>query len=157
MDVIFGIFGLLSFVLPIIIFVAFAKAIGRASRGNSNPNAWLQTQQQQQNRKRPVQSLNRPSSGAYRGTALPRSVGGRKGSTSLLKMDGGSNLADTFMKDDRQHDWLARQRREEERILLRGDLMDLGASHARSCDADMLKRYHLYAEHDDSVDRGEYH
>ena len=60
------------------------------------------------------------------------------------------------MKDDRKNDWLARQMREEERILRRGDLMDLGASHAAVCDAEMLKKYHLYAEHDDSVDNGEY-
>ena len=60
------------------------------------------------------------------------------------------------MKDDREHDWLARQMREEAKILRRGDMMDLGASHASACDADMLKKYHLYAEHDDSVDNGEY-
>ncbi|MBQ2228635.1 MAG: hypothetical protein II427_05905, partial [Firmicutes bacterium] len=56
----------------------------------------------------------------------------------------------------RKNDWLARQMREEEKILRRGDMLDLGASHAASCDADLLKRYHLFAEHDDSVDSGEY-
>ena len=71
-------------------------------------------------------------------------------------LEAGGSLAETFMKDDRKNDWLARQMREEERILRRGDLMDLGASHAAGCDAELLKKYHLYAEHDDSVDNGEY-
>jgi len=44
--------------------------------------------------------------------------------------------------EDRNNDWLAKQIREEERILRRGDLMDLGASHAKSCDAGKLKSQH---------------
>ncbi|MBR4392720.1 MAG: hypothetical protein IKT07_01695, partial [Oscillospiraceae bacterium] len=97
--------------------------------------------------------------------STPRQVRSlKKGSSQPLfrqpaaspKAEAGGSLAETFMKDDREHDWLARQMREEAKILRRGDMMDLGASHASACDADMLKKYHLYAEHDDSVDNGEY-
>ena len=57
--------------------------------------------------------------------------------------------------EDRQHDWLARQLREEGRAKKRGEaLLDLGAAHDASCDAGEIKRFHLL-HHDSSIDDGE--
>jgi len=57
--------------------------------------------------------------------------------------------------EDRQHDWLARQLREEGRIRKRGEsMLDLGAAHDISCDAREIKLLHML-QHDDSIDDGE--
>ncbi len=58
------------------------------------------------------------------------------------------------MFEDRQHDWLAKQLREEYMISRRGDLLDLGARHGASCSAREVKNFHL-SQHDDSIDNGE--
>ena len=65
-----------------------------------------------------------------------------------------SSLA-SILNEDREHDWLAKQMREEERILRRGDMLDLGASHSRACDSEMLKLYHLGNCDADEIDNGE--
>ncbi len=62
---------------------------------------------------------------------------------------------DSVLMEDRKNDWLARQLREERRIRMRGDFLDLGASHDRDCDARSLKREHVLA-HDDSIDNGDW-
>ena len=56
--------------------------------------------------------------------------------------------------EDRKHDWLAQQLAEERAVLRRGSLVDLGASHDRTCDARAVKRLHEL-QHDDSIDEGE--
>lgn len=165
-EIITGIFAFIMGIIPMIVILIVISRIvkvskNQASRGNTqgDPNAWLQRQQSRQASKRLVKSLKTNSSGEYntdgRQFMFGKGSAGRS-SGSLLKAEGSSSLSETFMKDDRKNDWLARQMREEEKILRRGDLLDLGASHAASCDADMLKKYHLFAEHDDSVDNGEY-
>ncbi len=58
------------------------------------------------------------------------------------------------MMEDRQGDWLARQIREERKLLEKGDLLDLGASHSKRCAANEIKYEHI-KEHDDSIDNGE--
>ena len=68
----------------------------------------------------------------------------------------GNSLRETsFFLEDRSNDWLAKQLREERKILLRGDLADLGARHFAECDARAIKEEHLL-EHDDSIDCGEF-
>lgn len=140
---------IVSFIPLIVILVVisrFRKTAKRPQRSTGDPNAWLQQQRTSgQGMPRQLKSLKKGSSKPLFGQPI-----------AAPKAEAGSNLSETFMKDDRKNDWLARQMREEEKILRRGDLMDLGASHAVNCDADMLKKYHLYAEHDDSVDNGEY-
>jgi hypothetical protein len=147
-----GIFAFIMSLVPLLVIVFVLTRISKASktqqRSTGDPNAWLQQHQAQQARKstpRQVKSLKKGASNPV--FSQP---------TSSLKAEKGGTLAETFMKDDRKNDWLAKQMREEERILRRGDLMDLGAAHEASCDAEMLKNYHLYAEHDDSIDSGEY-
>ena len=56
--------------------------------------------------------------------------------------------------EDREHDWLARQLKEEQRIYMRGDFMDLGVHHKQDSNAKTLKRLHML-QHDDSIDTGE--
>ena len=152
MEIFAGIFAFIMSLLPLLVILLVLSRISKASkrqmsRGNTqgDPNAWLQQRQAKQSTPRQVRSLKKGSS-----QPLFRQ------SAASPKAEAGGSLAETFMKDDREHDWLARQMREEAKILRRGDMMDLGASHASSCDADMLKKYHLYAEHDDSIDNGEY-
>ena len=74
-------------------------------------------------------------------------------STPAPSSEGRFKDAPIFM-EDRANDWLARQLREEQRVLRRGETLDLGASHHVDCDARALKAMHLF-EHDDSVDDGE--
>ena len=57
--------------------------------------------------------------------------------------------------EDRSNDWLAKQLREEAKILQSGDMLDLGARHSKSCAAANLKYEHITA-HDNSIDTGEY-
>ena len=156
-----GIFAFIMSLVPLLVILFVISRVSKMSkqqnRGNvkGDPNAWLQQRQRTQTQGKLVKPLASNKSGEYRADNKSFTLGKSKAGASP-KAEAGGSLAETFMKDDRQHDWLARQMREEERILRRGDLMDLGASHNTSCDADMLKRYHLYAEHDDSVDNGEY-
>ncbi len=175
-EMIAGIFAFLSSILPLIVVLfvlSRVKAAKNTRRSQGDPNAWLRQNTQQtpsawsgpgrsSGSGKLVRPLSSGNSGEYHAPATlePSKVSDKralgKSLGSSMRAEGRSSLAETFMKDDRQHDWLARQMREEERILRRGDLMDLGASHAASCDAEMLKRYHLFAEHDDSMDNGEY-
>lgn len=74
-------------------------------------------------------------------------------SASAPSSEGKFKNAPIFM-EDRANDWLARQLREEQRVLRRGETLDLGASHQADCDARSLKLSHLMA-HDDSIDDGE--
>ncbi len=80
-------------------------------------------------------------------SGLDKSLQRERGSKSLR------DLSD-FFGEDRKNDWMARQLREERRILLTGSALDLGASHAASCDADDLKASH-HREHQDAIDTGE--
>ena len=61
---------------------------------------------------------------------------------SGLKAGSGLN-SNLVLHEDRANDWMARQLREEARILRGGNGLDLGASHAASCDAHVLKEEHL--------------
>ncbi len=149
-EIITGIFAFIMGLIPMIVILFILVRVAKASKNQSgrgnvqgDPKAWLASRQ-----KRLVKRLENSNSGEY--------TAPQQEHLTLDKGARNSNLAETFMKDDRQHDWLARQIKEEEKILRRGDRLDLGASHAASCDADMLKKYHLFAEHDDSVDSGEY-
>lgn len=72
----------------------------------------------------------------------------RYGSVSLKDATG------NLLLEDRNNDWLAKQVREERKILLRSDILDLGAAHEQACQADQLKKYHIL-EHDDSIDTAE--
>ena len=97
------------------------------------------------------------SSGYSQETALFDQVRRQEKGSSLKTVtlsDSSSNLSSILM-EDRKHDWLARQMREEERILRRGDMLDLGASHHKSCDSEMLKLYHLGECDADDIDNGE--
>ncbi len=88
-----------------------------------------------------------------------------RGSTAQLKRSldeksgysGGTIRSSSLPRDmeDRSRDWLARQLREEQRVLARGDFWDLGAAHSKSCDARAVKQQHALYEHDDSIDTGE--
>ena len=158
-EIISGIIAFIMGFIPLIVILFVISRLSKASKrqqGRPNtqgdPNAWLQ---QRQTKSKLVKPLASNKSGEYRSDNRSFTFGKSKAGASPRAEAGGS-LAETFMKDDRKNDWLARQMREEERILRRGDLMDLGASHAAGCDAELLKKYHLYAEHDDSVDNGEY-
>ena len=151
MEIFAGIFAFIMSLLPLLVILLVLSRVSKAAKnqrsGNpqGDPNAWLQQRQQ----------ASRKTGGKLVKPLVPASSGKSK-TLGSPKAEAGGTLAETFMKDDREHDWLARQIREEEKILRRGDMLDLGASHAASCDADVLKKYHLYAEHDDSIDRGEY-
>ena len=82
------------------------------------------------------------------------STGSQNVSISQLRA-GESRDGMSALIEDRQHDWLARQLREEKRAKKRGEsLLDLGASHDASCDAREVKRLHIL-QHDDSIDNGE--
>ena len=72
----------------------------------------------------------------------------RYGSVSL------KDSSDNMFLEDRNNDWLAKQMKEERKILSRSDMLDLGAAHEKSCQADALKKFHL-AEHDDRIDTAE--
>ena len=152
---IFGaIFGFIASIIPLIVILfilsRFAKLSKQRPASKGDPNAWLNQQRSKQEKPRLVRSLQGNSSGEYKSEGKSFTIGKSR------HAGGSSSLSETFMRDDRKNDWLARQMREEEKILRRGDMLDLGASHAASCDADLLKKYHLFAEHDDSVDSGEY-
>lgn len=73
---------------------------------------------------------------------------------SAVKISSESKKNSLSFMEDRKHDWLAQQLREERRIYMKGDLMDLGARHNAECDARGLKRLHIL-QHDDSIDYGE--
>lgn len=159
-----AILGFIASIIPLIviifIFSRLAKAAKQSQKRSGGSNPWQQPAVQQE-KPRLVKSLKNSSSGEYKAEDKQFSFGksafaGSRSTASSLKPEKVSRLSETFMKDDRKNDWLARQMREEEKILRRGDMLDLGATHAASCDADLLKRYHLFAEHDDSVDSGEY-
>ena len=151
MEIFAGIFAFIMSLLPLLVILLVLSRVSKAAKNqrSGNPqgdsNAWLQQRQQ----------ASRKTGGKLVKPLVP-AASGRSKTLASPKAEAGGTLAETFMKDDREHDWLARQIREEEKILRRGDMLDLGASHAASCDADVLKKYHLYAEHDDSIDRGEY-
>ena len=84
---------------------------------------------------------NEPASAQHMSIAQLRAGESRDGMSALI--------------EDRQHDWLARQLREERSLWKRGEgLLDLGAAHDASCDARKLKRMHML-QHDDSIDDGE--
>ena len=151
-DIISGIVAFIFSLIPLLVLVFILSKVSKAAknqqRTQGDPNAWLQAHQDQQTAQsapRQVRSLKKGSTKSLFGQPA-----------AAPKAEAGGTLAETFMKDDREHDWLARQMREEAKIRRRGDMMDLGASHDASCDADLLKKYHLYLEHDDSVDSGEY-
>lgn len=62
----------------------------------------------------------------------------------LSRIDGhlhDASMADCLC-DDREHDWLARQIREEAAIYRKGSMLDLGASHERGCEAAFIKEAH---------------
>ena len=73
----------------------------------------------------------------------------------IIERHKGNNELRSILQEDRKHDWLARQMREEQRILERGDLADLGAAHHKVCAADMLKLYHIGECDADDIDNGE--
>ena len=162
MELFAGIFAFIMSLLPLLVILFVISRVNKVSRRQTNrgntqgdPNAWLRQNAGSQTKGKLVKPLSSGTSGEYKTENRQFTFG--KGKTSVSpKAEAGGSLAETFMKDDRKNDWLARQMREEEKILRRGDMMDLGASHAASCDADLLKKYHLYAEHDDSIDNGEY-
>ena len=56
--------------------------------------------------------------------------------------------------EDRNNDWLAKQIKEERRIISRSDMLDLGAAHEKACQADQLRRLHIL-EHNSSIDTAE--
>ena len=151
-DIISGIIAFIMGFIPLIVIVFILTRLSKAAksqqRSTGDPNAWLQQHQEQQARQSQVRQLKPLKKGS--GKSLFSQP------AAAPKAEAGGTLAETFMKDDREHDWLARQMREEAKILRRGDMLDLGAAHEASCDADVLKKYHLYLEHDDSVDSGEY-
>ena len=146
-----------STVVTIIIMVAIAsrfRAMAKGQDGRQNRFGRFEQNAQQ----RPQAPLRTPKSAARRldnKASAPASPKERKvyGTANApgIKFSGDSPF---FRMEDRSNDWLARQMKEEQRILRRGDLRDLGAAHEASCDADDLKRRHLL-EHDDSIDDGE--
>jgi len=95
--------------------------------------------------KRPKTSNSKP--GASRVIQIYEEAPQKKNSENKASL-----IAD--MMEDRQRDWLARQIREEQRLLEKGDLLDLGARHSKSCSADEIRKAHA-KEHDDSIDNGE--
>ena len=70
-----------------------------------------------------------------------------------VSMKDNSNLCDILM-EDRKNDWLAKQMREEEKILRKGDFLDLGAGHSKSCNAKELKLFHIENCDADDIDDG---
>lgn len=67
----------------------------------------------------------------------------------------GSLRDNSVLLENRSNDWLAKQMREEQRALMRSEILDLGARHDADCDAHRLKVAHILA-HDDSIDNAEY-
>ena len=138
------------------VVVRFGKATAKRSGGNFGRfenRAGEQPQQPVQQRtviRQPMKHLGRREE-EDRPFVFERKGYGTAGAPGM-KISGDSSF---FRQEDRSNDWLARQMKEEQRILRRGDLKDLGAYHAASCDADKLKREHLL-EHDDSIDDGEF-
>jgi len=70
------------------------------------------------------------------------------GKSGLLK------FSSPMLMEDREHDWLAKQLKEEAQVMRRGDFLDIGASHGASCDARYIKLMHAL-QHDGSIDNGE--
>lgn len=62
--------------------------------------------------------------------------------------------AKNFFLEDRNNDWLAKQIKEEQKVLSRKDMLDLGAAHEKACQAEKLRRFHIL-EHDNSIDTAE--
>jgi len=85
------------------------------------------------------------------GSSKPKTFSGPAKGVEVVKLKDSVN--NVFL-EDRKNDWLARQIREERRVLSRADMLDLGAAHDKACQADLLKRIHI-AEHDDSIDNAE--
>lgn len=90
-------------------------------------------------------------------TPVPRTVpreAKKKVSARPAKNYKGVSIKDSsnnMFLEDRNNDWLAKQIKEERKILSRSDMLDLGAAHEKACQADQLRRLHVL-EHDDSID-----
>ena len=125
-----GIISLFSGVYVICILAVILKVI---SRVNQN------TPRRGEERQKPsgVRVIERPvkSSGKNKQGGVAREV---KDKGSIR--NAGKAVASM---EDRNNDWLAKQMREEQRILMRGDMLDLGASHAANCEAGEIKNGHL--------------
>ena len=100
------------------------------------------------------QAAGRPSRSVYKdsvssGMRKPLSMPSRGAGKLSLGSDG-------VLMEDRNNDWLAKQIRDEQRVLMRGDMTDLGAVHDRACAADQLKMYHMNECDADGIDNGHY-
>ncbi len=75
----------------------------------------------------------------------------KKGSaqSNILKKEPAVNR----LMDDREHDWLARQLRDERVAKYKmSEMFDLKREHAANCDAEMLKRFHAENCDADGID-----
>ena len=139
MEAAVGIFASVIWVLFICIFVikAVKRNSGQAPKG------------------RPVKSaMPKPLAQKLSGSAAPFKSKSISEGAAPRRTPSGKHSVGVLM-EDRKNDWLARQMREEERILRRGDLMDLGAGHSRQCAADLLKMYHVESCDANGIDNGE--
>ena len=145
-------------ILLVIIMVAVFASISAAGKKGSSINRSLEDPTRppiqagrpaSRPQQRPVSRAGSQARPYAKPSGAPEKVkvGGRSSGSRLLNQD-------SVFLEDRNNDWLARQLREEARIMRSADMLDLGAGHRDNCDADRLKRIHLF-EHDDSIDNGE--
>lgn len=141
------IFSFIGRAVPFLVFLAVAANIGKAVRKSSAGASQARSSDSAGSRgaRRPAalkDMLSGVSGGEDLRSGMSASPGSRRKDGASQKS--GTRMSDTFMKDDRQNDWLAKQLREEARILRRGDMMDLGASHDKNCAASELRRRSMY-------------
>ncbi len=141
-----GLLAVLVDLIPVVIIFSFIKAAAKktgsaASKPGGN-DPYAGTPFQHMTRTNPsditihkYEEYRKPDLSGYTLGDGPAGYGGK------MSPGPANGLADTFMKDDRERDWLARQMKEEARIARRNSL-DLGAAHDESCDALELKKEH---------------
>lgn len=90
-----------------------------------------------------------PQSGSYEYVKVKS--GEPRPSKSILRDI--STLSET-MSEDRQHDWLARQIREEKKRVVWNNFVDLGAAHDEICSAELNRKDHRRHHQEHVVDDG---
>lgn len=144
--------SLFSIVWLIIIFGFIKNATGKG-KGISLKNAekWLEkfTGNNEKPKSIEINEDYEPEQKAQAGRKLKPGEA-RPGRSSLRET---SALSDT-MVEDRQHDWLARQIREEKKRVVWNNFVDLGAAHDEACAAELNRKDHKMHHQSYVVDDG---
>lgn len=131
-----GIFTIISSIFSVLWFVVLFRIImavvngAKRSSGSGSPAKSFSAPA------RPPKKKNKPA----RLAPAPRKEVGMEKLSEDHSIRG--LRAATVLKEDRNNDWLAKQMREEQRILMKSEMYELKEAHAASCDARELKEVH---------------